>query len=140
MHLCQQNRLHLYFYPNREISRCLKVSDTNHSLMSIGISNLSSLAHHILQISPAEKRKLNLERGTEDEHETQIVPFTPRTSQSRPSDTSTDIERGPNRDLRTMAGHSKTNQKGANQKTEKIVQSWRNHQDRGPVIFNHELP
>jgi len=34
-----------------------------HSLMSICISNLSSLSHHILQISPAENRKLNLELG-----------------------------------------------------------------------------
>ena len=53
------------------------ISDTNHSLMSIGISDLSSLSHHILQISPAENRKLNLEPTEEDEHVTQIVPFTP---------------------------------------------------------------
>ena len=68
--LCQRNRLRLYFYPKDILIRAIRsgrsgpwISDTNHSLMSICISNLSSLSHHILQISPAENRKLNLELG-----------------------------------------------------------------------------
>ena len=106
--LCQRNRLRLYFYPKIILVRAIRsgrsgpwISDTNHSLMSICISDLSSLSHHILQISPAENRKLNLERTDEDEHVTQIVPFNHLSyySQSIPSGItpSTDIE-GPNRD------------------------------------------